>query len=145
MNYSYNQIIHEFETIATNNPFIKRFGAGEITDVEMFSPTSGLFPYLWIVPQGVDIAENTLTYTFRVMVFDIDNTDDSHQRDILSDTLRILIDVIKNFRYITDNDVSIEGTPTAVPFTHRFVDYCTGWYSDMRIITELDNNPCDTL
>jgi hypothetical protein len=143
MAYTYNQIVKEFEDIAINNVFIKRFGAGEINDIEVFGPETVEYPYLWIVPQQAVIGENTLNYVFRVMVFDIDNTDDSLQQEILSDCLRTLIDVIKDFRYRLSDSVDIQGDPTAIPFTHRFVDYNTGWYSDLTIITEIDNNPCE--
>lgn len=140
---TYNQIVKTFNDIADSNVFIKRFGSGEINDIEVFGPELADYPYLWIVPQQVVIGENTLNYVFRVMSFDIDNTDDSLQQEILSDTLRILIDVIKDFRYRLTDDVNIQGEPTAVPFTHRFVDYNTGWYADLTIITEIDNNPCE--
>lgn len=143
MTYTYNQIIKLFNDIANANPFVKRFGAGEINDVEVFGPENAEYPYLWIVPQQVTIGESTLNYVFRVMVFDIDDTDDSKQQEILSDTLRTLIDVIKEFRYRLSNDVNIQGDPVAVPFTHRFVDYNTGWYADMTIVTDANNNPCD--
>ena len=140
---TYNQIVKTFNDIADSNVFIKRFGSGEINDIEVFGPELADYPYLWIVPQQVVIGENTLNYVFRVMSFDIDNTDDSLQQEILSDTLRILIDVIKDFRYRLTDEVNIQGEPTAVPFTHRFVDYNTGWYADLTIITEIDNNPCE--
>ena len=143
MTYTYNQIINVFNDIADNNVYVKRFGSGEINDFEVFGPNTAEYPYLWVVPQGAIINENTINYTFRVMAFDIDNTDDSLQQEILSDTLRILIDVIKDFRYRTTNDLVLIGSPNCIPFTHRFVDYNSGWYADMVIETPLENNPCD--
>jgi len=143
MSYTYNQIVKVFNDIADTNPFIKRFGSGEINDIEVFGPTVAEYPYLWIVPQQTTIGENTLNYVFRVMVFDIDELSDKLQQEILSDCLQTLIDVIKDFRYRLTDDVYIQGEPVAIPFTHRFVDYNTGWYSDLTIITEINNNPCE--
>lgn len=145
MSYTYNQIIKKMESIALANPFIKRFGVGEIQALDTQSPTSADFPYCWIVPQEVEIGENALSYKFRVMVFDIDETSDSHQQEILSDTLLTLIDIIKTLRYDsgTDYDLNDYPFPTAVPFTHRLVDYVVGWFADLTIITEMDNSPCD--
>ena len=143
MTYTYNNIIKLFEDIATANPFIKRFGSGEMNEIEVNSPTSQLYPLMWITPQLVDITENTLEYTFRLMIFEVDDIDDSKQQLILSNCLQILVDVIKTFKYQLDSDTNITSTQTAIPFTHRFVDYCTGWYADIKIITDADNSPCN--
>ena len=102
MAYTYNQILKKLEDISMSNPFIKRWGSGEIQALEMQSLTEVDFPYAWVVPQTVEIGENTLNYKFRFMVFDIDSTSDKYQQEILSDTLRTLIDIIKTFRYDRD-------------------------------------------
>lgn len=138
---TYNQIIKKFNDIADTNPFIKRFGAGQINDVEKIS--NGDFPVLWVVPQSADFGENELTYRFRVMVFDIDESDDAHQQEILSDTLQILIDVKKVFQHDEDYDYTVSETTIATPFTERFVDYTTGWFADIDVVTDLNNSPCN--
>ena len=141
MSITYNNIIKKFSDIAVMNPFISRFGAGQINDVEKIN--DGAFPVLWVVPQSADFDNSTLTYRFRVMVFDIDQSDDSLQQEILSDTLQILIDVKKVFQYDTDYDYTVDETTSATPFTERFVDYTTGWFADIDVITDLNNNPCN--
>jgi hypothetical protein len=142
MSYSYNQIIADINNIAMANPFINRFGSGDISDIDSIIDNSQNFPICWVVPQTATIGENTLNYMFRILVFDIDNTDDSHQQDILSDTLRTLIDIIKV--YTNENtEVDIETDNVCTPFTERFTVYTCGWYCDITIITNLDNNPCD--
>lgn len=140
---TYNNIITTFENIANTNPFIKRFGSGEMTDIETSGPISQEYPICWITPQIVSINENSLDWTFRILVFEIDDIDDSKQQLILSNCLQILIDVIKTFQYKIDDDITISIPTNAIPFTHRFVDYCTGWYSDIKITSNADNSPCD--
>jgi len=140
---TYNNIIKLFKDISETNPFIKRFGSGEMNEIEVDGPTSQLYPLMWITPQLVDINENSLEWTFRLMIFEIDDIDDSKQQLILSNCLQILVDVIKTFKHEIDDDVTISTPSSAIPFTHRFVDYCTGWYSDIKIITNADNSPCD--
>lgn len=139
---NYNQIIKYFGDIAAAHPFINRFGTGDISDIDSVSDNYGLFPILWVVPQSVQIGENTLTYKFRFMVFDIDNTDNTNQQEILSDTLTTFLDVVKTFVYI-DPSIDIEYNNEATPFTERFTDYLCGWFGDLSIITDLNNNPCD--
>jgi hypothetical protein len=142
MSYSYNQIITDLEQVAMANPFINRFGSGDISDIDSIIDNSQNFPICWVVPQTATVGTNTLNYMFRILVFDIDNTDDSHQQDILSDTLRTLIDIIKV--YTNENtEVDIETDNVCTPFTERFSVYCVGWFCDITIITNLDNNPCN--
>lgn len=140
---TYNQIIHQFKTIALANPFIERFGSGEITDVETISSINGLYPFCWIVPQEAIMGDNDFRYKFRVMVFDIDETDDSHQQEILSDTLQTLYDIVKTFKYDGNDDYTVEGSLTATPFTQRFSEYVCGWFCDIEVITDANNSPCN--
>lgn len=140
---TYNNIIKIFEDIAATNPFIKRFGSGEMNEIEVDGPTSQLYPLMWVTPQTVIINDNALEWTFRLMIFEVDDIDDSKQQLILSNCLQIFIDVIKTFQNEIDDDVTITTSTSVIPFTHRFVDYCTGWFADIKIITNADNSPCD--
>ena len=143
MSKTLNQIIERFETIATDHLFIERFGFGELSDIDVAGPNDVDYPLMWVVPQGADFDEQTLVYTLRVIIMDIDDTDDSKRNEIMSDTLRTLIDVVKIFKNDATYDWNIIDTTSATPFSQRFVDYTTGWFADIRIITDLDNNPCN--
>ena len=68
MSFTYNQILKEIETIALANPFIKRFGSGEISDIETDGPNSELYPMCWVVPQQVEIGDNDMVYLLRIGV-----------------------------------------------------------------------------
>jgi hypothetical protein len=142
MSKTLNQIIKRFETIATDHLFIERFGFGELSDIDVAGPNDVDYPLMWVVPQGADFDEQTLIYTLRVIIMDVDDTDDSKRNEIMSDTLRTLIDVVKIFKNDDTYDWNITDTTNALPFSQRFVDYTTGWWADIRIITDLDNNPC---
>jgi hypothetical protein len=143
MSKTLNQIINRFETIGTDHLFINRVGFGELSDIDVAGPNDVDYPLMWVVPQGADFDEQTLVYTLRVIIMDIDDTDDSKRNEIMSDTLRTLIDVVKIFKNDATYDWNITETINAVPFSQRFVDYTTGWFADVRIITDLDNNPCN--
>jgi len=142
MSKTLNQIIARFDTIANDHYFINRFGFGELSDVDVEGPESADYPLMFVVPQGANFDENTLTYVLRVIIMDIDDMDDSKRDEIMSDTLRTLIDVVKIFKNDDDYEWNIDETTNAIPFSQRFVDYTTGWYADISIITDLDNNPC---
>jgi hypothetical protein len=143
MSKTLNQIIERFETIATDHLFIERFGFGELSDIDVAGPNDVDYPLMWVVPQGADFDEQTLIYTLRVIIMDIDDTDDSKRNEIMSDTLRTLIDVVKIFKNDDTYEWNIEETISATPFSQRFVDYTTGWFADISIITDLDNSSCN--
>ena len=139
---TYNQIIDTFQSIANSHLQIHNFGDGLLEDINTIKENCGKFPVLWVIPQSAELGENGLNYKMRVLVFDIDETADTFRRNILSDTLQILNDVIKNFKNDSD-DYYVGGVNTALPFTQNFADYVTGWYIDINIETGIDNNPCD--
>jgi hypothetical protein len=141
MSITFNQLIEKFEDLSNQHLQIKRFGSGPIEDVNTFSPSSGEFPVLWIVPQNVRLSENILTYIVRVLVFDINETDDSIRNEILSDTLLILNDIFQQLKNDDDN-YEVSADLIATPFNQRFVDYCTGWFADIEIITDINNSLC---
>jgi hypothetical protein len=141
MAITFNQLIAKFEDLSNKHLQIKRFGTGPIEDVNTFSPSSGEFPVLWIVPQNARLSENTLTYIIRILVFDINETDDSHRDEILSDTLLILNDIFQQFKNDDDN-YEVNADLFATPFNQKFVDYCTGWFADVEITTDINNSIC---
>lgn len=141
MSITFNQLLNKFEALANNHLQIKRFGSGPIEDVNTFSPSSGDFPVLWVVPQAAKLGKNTLVYTMRILVFDIDETDDSNRDEILSDTLQILNDIFQQFMEDDDN-YEVNTELIATPFNQRFVDYCTGWFADIEITTDINNSLC---
>jgi hypothetical protein len=141
MSITFNQLLNKFEALANNHLQIKRFGSGPIEDVNTFSPSSGDFPVLWVVPQAAKLGKNTLVYTIRILVFDIDETDDSNRDEILSDTLQILNDIFQQFMEDDDN-YEVNTELIATPFNQRFVDYCTGWFADIEITTDINNSLC---
>lgn len=154
MMITYNNIIKKLDLIAGHHKFIRRFGSGQITEIDAVISDSPLFPMMWAIPQQADVEENTLTYTIRLMVFDINSIDDSKEQEILSDNLQTLTDVLKVLRYGDSTfagidlanelwDYNLEYPVACQPFTQRFVDYVTGWYADIKIITEFDNSSCD--
>lgn len=132
---TYNTILKTFNEIATNHKQINNFGNGTLDEVNTFS-NEGKFPVLWVVPQGVQLGTNSMIYTLRVMVFDISDTDDSLDEELLSDTILILNDVmviLNTQDFWNGDEASVINVPRATPFRQKFTDYCVGWYADFDI------------
>jgi len=138
---TFNQLIQKFQTLADQHLQIQRFGTGAIEDVNTFSPASGEFPVLWVIPQAARLSTNNLVYTMRILVFDIDETSDTNKNELYSDTLLILNDIFQQFKN-GDDDYEVISDAIATPFNQRFVDYCTGWFCDVEISTDINNSLC---
>ena len=141
---TYNKIIKLFENIASSNKFINKFGNGDISLVDTKIKDDDNYPVLWVVPQSVALNGNAIEYRVRVIVFDIDNLDDSNQQDILSDTIQILIDVVNTFNSSLEDysEVVVNENIEFEPFTEKFSEYCTGWWGTLSIFTSYNNNEC---
>ena len=135
---TYNKLLDIFEQIKNEHIQIKRFGSGAIEDVNTFTPDSGEFPIMWIIPQEASFGENSLTYSIRLLIFDADETDDSLTDAIYSDTLLIINDVIQMLKQGSE-EYSVINDVRAIPFNQRFIDYCVGWYCDIDIEVEMFN------
>lgn len=138
MSQSLNEIIKRLSDISEAHHFINRFGFGELSDVDVEGPESVLYPLMFCVPQQTTFNSQTLTYTIRVIIMDIDDIDDSKRDEVMSDTLRTLVDVVNTFKNDGNNEWDINDEVVCTPFSQRFVDYTTGWFADINIITELD-------
>lgn len=139
---TYKKIIEIFKEIADNHGEIKQFGNGVLEDVNT-SMGSGLFPYLWITPQSVKLGANSMVYTIRVMVFDINDKSETYTDEILSTTILILNDVL--IRLNNDsNDYSVIGEPIATPFVQQFSENTVGWFTDYEIEVATINSTCRT-
>jgi hypothetical protein len=135
MSTTYNTILKTFKGMADSHQQINNFGNGVMEEINTFEK-DGKFPILWIVPQSAKIGGNSMIYTLRVMVFDICESDDSNEDEILSDTVTILNDIllmINNELATNGEEVYVLNQPLATPFRQKFVDYCVGWYADFQI------------
>lgn len=140
---SYNQMISLFEDIADNHAFIKRFGFGQIYDIESFIGENSQYPVMWVAPVSVEIGEQILEYKFNILIFDLLQRDKSNENEILSDSLRTMVDVCKVLRF-NSYDYEISGSFQAIPFTEEFSDFVTGHRIEVDIITSIEDNMCAT-
>lgn len=140
---TYNQIKTKFQEITDNHAQLRRFNMGPVYDIETFIGQSSDYPVLWIAPVDVTIGEQMLTYKFNILIFDLILKDKSNEIDVLSDTLRTMIDIVKELRFDID-DLEITGDFTATPFTEEFSDYVTGHRIEIDVVTSIEDNLCST-
>jgi len=137
---TYKKILDIFSNIKDTHPEIKNFGSGLLEDVNT-SMGSGLFPYLWVIPQGVRLNNNSMVYIIRTMVFDINDRDEAYTDELLSTNITILNDVMVMLNN-DSNDYSVINVPIATPFVQKFSENTVGWFCDFEIEVATTNTIC---
>jgi hypothetical protein len=137
---TYNQILKEFKTFATNHKQIQNFGNGDLWEiVEHNQLTDFNYPLFWVADQPATLGNGVFTWNFNVMAMDLVNKDESNENEVKSDMCQVLLDTVAYFEHKTD----VVGTPatnkvdwlkvnlvrsgTLTSFTERFEDELTGW------------------
>lgn len=138
---SYNQIYDRIKTIATNHRQINTFGSGEKWDMATSGTTN--YPMFWAVPRGSRIAKGEIGYEFEFIAQDILQKDYGNLQDGLSDTHRILTDVLAELKWGNHDGIDLKvGEFTAEPFIEGTDDECVGWGCRVMIWTDYNWNSC---
>lgn len=118
---TYNYIIEQFDTIATNHNMINHFFCGPMEEVDIKGIERDRWPILYIEPSGIDIDNFTQTFSFEVAVLDSYHVNESYN----------------SRRLKTDDDVLQGGVNTQGLYTDLY-----SLKSQMRNITLNDAYMC---
>ena len=148
---TYNQILKEFETFATNHKQIENFGNGDLWEiVEHNQLTDFNYPLFWVADQPANLGDGTFTWNFNVMAMDLVNKDESNENDVKSDMCQVLLDCVSYFeqKTATSNNVdwlkvNLVRSGTLTSFTERFSDELTGWGMNIGFRLPFSYNNCD--
>ena len=158
---TYKKIVEDFETLVKNHKQLNSFGHGDInqliywttqidgTDNDTYA--APIYPLLYLVPQSVSRGEQQLTYTFDVIICDIDASTKTPvlNKQIWSDTLQIAEDILAQFKYSVttaqgdyEQNYDITLPSTISPFSERFDDLLIGWTLSLQILIDNPLNRC---
>lgn len=144
MKITYNQIISEFETFATNHKQINEFANGDLWEVVQHNKlTDFTYPLLFVTDSPAALGDGEITNSFNVLVMDQANED--IENEVKSDTLLILLDFIAYFEKLYRDNwkyVSIQKSGSVEPFTERFDDTLTGWTININLKQPLQYDEC---
>ena len=148
---TYNQILKEFETFATNHKQIENFGNGDLWEiVEHNQLTDFNYPLFWVADQPANLGDGTFTWNFNVMAMELVNKDESNENDVKSDMCQVLLDCVSYFeqKTATSNNVdwlkvNLVRSGTLTSFTERFEDELTGWGMNIGFRLPFSYNNCD--
>lgn len=140
MKVSLNQVIQDLQTIVSNHLQLNSFFFGDIADLGTENPEQ--YPLLF-----ADVAPSNFTYkviglNIQLMVMDIVKKDLSNENDVLSDTLRMIEDVIIKLRdpskiYLIQDSISL------TPFMDSQGDEVAGWTAQITLNIPSTYNECE--
>ena len=148
---TYNQILKEFKTFATNHKQIENFGNGDLWDIVEHNQLADFnYPLFWVADQPANLCDGTFTWNFNVMAMDLVNKDESNENDVKSDMCQVLLDCVSYFeqKTATSNNVdwlkvNLVRSGTLTSFTERFEDELTGWGMNIGFRLPFSYNNCD--
>jgi hypothetical protein len=141
MTITHNQIVSLLEDIANNHYQINGFGFGE--PWEYLASDTKKTPCLWGILNGSNRNNKELTLNYTLLVFDQVKKDESNENNVLSDTYRILMDVVTILNSPTYATQFILGVSnTMQDFTERFDNAVSGWSVEVSFRIPFDNDIC---
>jgi|TARA_R110000803_G_scaffold82744_1_gene148949 hypothetical protein len=148
---TYNQILKEFKTFATNHKQIQNFGNGDLWEIVEHNQLADFnYPLFWVADQPANLGDGTFTWNFNVMAMDLVNKDESNENDVKSDMCQVLLDCVSYFEQktaISNNvdwlKVNLVRSGTLNSFTERFSDELTGWGMNIGFRLPFSYNNCD--
>ncbi len=148
---TYNQILKEFKTFATNHKQIENFGNGDLWEIVEHNQLADFnYPLFWVADQPANLGDGTFTWNFNVMAMDLVNKDESNENDVKSDMCQVLLDCVSYFeqKTATSNNVdwlkvNLVRSGTLTSFTERFSDELTGWGMNIGFRLPFSYNNCD--
>lgn len=131
-------ILHKLREIAQAKPNINFVGDGNVYDLNQKSDAE--YSVFWMTPQGTDVYENLINHKLTLFYIDRLTDDWDNQRQIQSDGIRAINNIINTL--VNNEDVEVSYPLAFTPFNHRFADACAGVFVNVTIITD-GENICD--
>lgn len=151
MELTLNQIIAEFEDLATRHKMVNDFGYGPAYNIGASEQMN--FPYIWVENESIEIIKSVngmkeKIYSFNIYCMDkIDMGDTLNYNEIISDTDYILDTYIQEFSQeplYVKNRLSIDGNVSFTPVVEATDDNVNGWMINLRLKIPVFKTPCNS-
>ena len=139
MNKSYGVITNNLKEFSTRNKEIRRFKCSFFENIDEFSISGDTFPLLYAVPESIDMDRYANFYSFRIYVIDLLVNGD--EIAILNDCSSIIRDLVVWLKE-SDNGLSLQEIPRAVPINNFLMDKTLGFYIDVSIEATVNSTEC---
>jgi hypothetical protein len=148
---NYKQIVADLSSIAYHHPQINSFGFGDLAQCtnDIVTKQEPEYTRMYVVPGDVKLDENYLNYRFSIIIMDRVDDDQSNQAEVMSDTLRTIMDVwtvLLQSYTAAQGDFSwylvVDENPDVIPFLDRFETILGGWTLNVSFQVAFDYNSC---
>jgi|688.fasta_scaffold02579_36 hypothetical protein len=148
---NYKQIVADLSSIAYHHQQIKSFGFGDLAQCtnDIVTKQEPEYQRMYVVPGDVKLDENYLNYRFSIIIMDRVDDDQSNQAEVMSDTLRTIMDVwtvLLQSYTAQQGDFSwylvVNENPDVIPFLERFETILGGWTLNVSFQVAFDYNSC---
>lgn len=148
-NITLQNLIKLHEEIGSTLDYIGQTTFGDIFDIDI--DQTQLFPLAHLSIESASYDTHQLTYSFRLYIMDLVNTDGSNENDVLSDALQSVGDYISLLKngstigsntYDMENDVRMTDAISCEPFTERFDSQVSGWAANFDITVSFNASAC---
>jgi len=100
-------------------------------------------PHIILQPIPITLGKDYMKYKFKLYIFDIIDNDLTNSQDVYSDAILIFNDIFNLLNYGEyQDDIFLETELVLNPFEEKFDDLTTGWWVDLIITTNRDDNKC---
>lgn len=141
MGYTVTNIVDLIETFATNHKQISTFYFGRLPDSQ--SEQDIVYPSLLAELLPCPIEEQVERFVFKFYILDLSTHNRTNEKDSLSDTKLIGMDLIAYFRQtVFSNSLSVDTNVTMNPLIGAMDDLCNGWEFDLTFKQKLDLDVC---
>lgn len=129
---THNQYKRLFSDIASNHNDINSFHLGDTWEYTANQADANFGVVLWVVVQDNVITGKMDSPKYTFIVMDSVNKDESNEDEVLSDTQRILKDIIAILRQpYYETYFRIQQSFTLTDFTEKFDSEMAGWQCDI--------------
>lgn len=139
-----NQYIKLFTDIASAHNMVKSFGVGQIHEYLDSEGTADLGTNLFLEVENSNISGNVITDKFTLYCMDYVNKDVTNRNEVLSDTKRILEDVLALLHnpIYYDNFFFDTATELTVFYDEKFANEACGWYCVISLKNDFVYDSC---
>lgn len=153
---SFDNVVSSLLNICRDHPFVNQVEHGDPWEM---SPDV-VYPLCMVVPTSINAIDKQVQYNFNIICMDLVEPGEDNELRVLSQTSRILLDIIAWFKRggrahtsssshpyqdtnpFYDYTNEIQTTYTLEPFTEKFTDNVSGWNMQFSITMQYDYSVC---
>lgn len=151
---SFDNVVSSLLNICRDHPFVNQVEHGDPWEMA----TGVVYPLCMVVPTSINAIDKQVQYNFNIICMDLVEPGEDNELRVLSQTSRILLDIIAWFKRggraqasgsayqdtnpFYDYTNEIQTSYTLEPFTEKFTDNVSGWNMQFSITMQYDYSVC---